>query len=306
MNEFLSNPWTKRAASLVSVLFCVGICGLSYLSAFYEIRMVHPVSFCIVWSLLSLLFLTVMLYSRRQVLTRLSSFLLLPALFPAVLLCFGNWGLILPLVLTSLVIFFLSGSGETIKTVLGTIYLLLYVLGSLGFFLVMSLFAPSTERVVVDSGISPSGTYRYEVIDTHDSSNGSTSIHIEPNDRDIDYKLIQFIATGYDHTVYLVRPIQEESNVEWTTVSREEITKSLLQISEDLELDLNADQKRLLGISDATQPVYLKDLTDAQLELLGVPQQNDVLSYNGKVCFRSYIAVLEDYFDKSKRTVSFL
>ena len=268
--------------------------------------MVHPVSFCIVWSLLSLLVLTVMLYSRRQVLTRLSSFLLLPALFPAVLLCFGNWGLILPLVLTSLVIFFLSGSGETIKTVLGTIYLLLYVLGSLGFFLIMSLFAPSTERVVVDSGISPSGTYRYEVIDTHDSSNGSTSIHIEPNDRDIDYKLIQFIATGYDHTVYLVRPIQEESNVEWTTVSREEITKSLLQISEDLELDLNADQKRLLGISDATQPVYLKDLTDAQLEFLGVPQQNDVLSYNGKVCFRSYIAVLEDYFDKSKRTVSFL
>ena len=170
MNEFLSNPWTKRAASLVSVLFCVGICGLSYLSVFYEVRMVHPVSFCIVWSLLSLLFLTVMLYSRRQVLTRLSSFLLLPALFPAVLLCFGNWGLILPLVLTSLVIFFLSGSGETIKTVLGTIYLLLYVLGSLGFFLIMSLFAPSTERVVVDSGISPSGTYRYEVIDTHDLS----------------------------------------------------------------------------------------------------------------------------------------
>ena len=74
MNEFLSNPWTKRAASLVSVLFCVGICGLSYLSVFYEVRMVHPVSFCIVWSLLSLLFLTVMLYSRRQVLTRLSSF----------------------------------------------------------------------------------------------------------------------------------------------------------------------------------------------------------------------------------------
>ena len=42
----------------------------------------------------------------------------------------------------------------------------------------------------------------------------------------------------------------------------------------------------------------------AQLEQLGVPAENDVLTFSGKVCFRSYIAVLEDYFAKDNREIS--
>lgn len=51
--------------------------------------------------------------------------------------------------------------------------------------------------------------------------------------------------------------------------------------------------------------VYLKDLTDEQLASFGVPESGDVMTYNGKVCFRYYVAILENYFDVDDRTLSF-
>ena len=50
--------------------------------------------------------------------------------------------------------------------------------------------------------------------------------------------------------------------------------------------------------------VYLKTLTDEQLEMLGVPESGDVMSFNGKICFRFYIAELEEYFDVDSRHFS--
>ena len=50
--------------------------------------------------------------------------------------------------------------------------------------------------------------------------------------------------------------------------------------------------------------IYLRNLTDQDLERLGVPQNNDVMYVNDQVCFRSYIAILEDYFSPSKHAIS--
>ena len=231
--------------------------------------------------------------------------LLLPAILPQILLCFGQWELILPIAVTSLIIFFLSGAGETVKTVFGVIYLLLYILGSLAFFMLMSFFTPSTQQTVLENGTSPSGAYRYEIIQTDDSSGGNVAVHVEPNDRDIHLPFLTFISNGYDRTVYEERPVPSEvGSAEWTTASRADITAQLLEISNDVTLDLTKAQKSVIGIPADTETVYLKDLTDAQLEQLGVPAENDVLTFSGKVCFRSYIAVLEDYFAKDNREIS--
>ena len=246
-----------------------------------------------------------MLYSRFQILTRMTSILLLPAILPQILLCFGQWELILPIAVTSLIIFFLSGAGETVKTVFGVIYLLLYVLGSLAFFMLMSFFTPSTQQTILENGESPSGAYRYEIIQTDDSSGGNVAVHIEPNDRDIHLPFLTFVSNGYDRTVYEERPIPSEvGSAQWSTVSRADITAQLLAISEDVTLDLSKSQKATIGIPSDTETVYLKDLTDSQLEQLGVPAENDVLTFADKTCFRSYIAVLEDYFAKDNREIS--
>ncbi|MBQ9807508.1 MAG: hypothetical protein IJM55_01410 [Ruminococcus sp.] len=50
--------------------------------------------------------------------------------------------------------------------------------------------------------------------------------------------------------------------------------------------------------------VSLSSLSDADLEMLGVPETGDVMIFNGKVCFRYYIAELESYFDVDSRHIS--
>ena len=300
-----ANLWGRRFLSLIGVGYLALMCWFSYLAIFYELSITNKVLFCLVICAVSFAALSAMLYSRSQILTRLTGIFLLPAILPQILLCFGQWELILPIAVTSLIIFFLSGAGETVKTVFGVIYLLLYILRSLAFFMLMSFFTPNTQQTLLENGTSPSGAYRYEIIQTEDSSGGNVAVHIEPNDRDIHLPFLTFISTGYDRTVYEERPIPEEiGSAQWSTVSRADITAQLLEISGDLTLDLSKAQKTTIGIPADTEDVYLKDLTDAQLEQLGVPAENDVLTFADKICFRSYTAVLEDYFAKDNRELS--
>ncbi len=307
MNETSAHIWWKRIVSLVGAGYTALICWFSYLSIFYELSIPNKVTFCAALSVLSLVALITMLYSRFQILTRLSGFLLLPAAFPLIMLCFGEWELILPIAITALLIFFLSGAGETPKTIFGVIYLLLYLLGSLAYFMVISFFASSTQQTVLESGVSLSGAYRYEVIQTDDSSGGDIEVHVAPNDRDITLPFVTFEAVGYDRVVYMERPAStEDISAQWTTATRSEITADLLEISADLELDLTDEQKELLGIASNVETVYLRNLTDSDLELLGIPEENDVMTFRGQVCFRTYIAVLEDYFATENRELTIL
>ena len=207
--------------SLVGAGYLALMCWFSYLVIFYDFTATNKFLFCLTLCAVSFAALSAMLYSRFQILTRLTSILLLPAILPQILLCFGQWELILPIAVTSLIIFFLSGAGETVKTVFGVIYLLLYVLGSLAFFMLMSFFTPSTQQTILENGESPSGAYRYEIIQTDDSSGGNVAVHIEPNDRDIHLPFLTFVSNGYDRTVYEERPIPSEvGSAQWSTVSR--------------------------------------------------------------------------------------
>ena len=83
----------------------------------------------------------------------------------------------------------------------------------------------------------------------------------------------------------------------------QEVTEELCTISDSVTVNLPAEAKRALGYADNAD-VYVRDLTDNQLSELGVPVQTDVLYLNGEPCFRSYIAVLEDYFSSSERVSS--
>ena len=54
----------------------------------------------------------------------------------------------------------------------------------------------------------------------------------------------------------------------------------------------------------AENTVMLNTLSDAQLEKLGISDSGDVMRFNGKVCFRFYVAELEDYYDVDSRKLS--
>ena len=359
MIEFFKNKWTKRAVSLLSPVYCGFAAYFAYMSVFYELVVRNPVQFCILLSALSLIALILMLYTRRQFLTILTSLLLLPCMLLPTLLYFGQWEVLIPPLIVAVVIFFFSGMGETGKTVCGTGILLLYLIGSLVYFLVTSMFAPSTVTTVVQAGTSESGIYHYEVIETVDSSDGSTKVTVESNALDRDYDMLLFKVRGLERDVKIERPLNQNVTIEWKTEKRQDISQQLKQLSDDIEITLSDAQMDLLGraayqitykdgrsatlmqadyhsivvpltaeeqellktsktelrldeMSDNAlnklgiqvenfRTVKLSSLTDEELARLGVPEEGDVMYYNGTCVFRYYVAILEEYFDISKQ-----
>lgn len=287
----------------VSLIYLVIIGGISILSALYTVSIPNRPILAITLSLIGILVISSMLYSRKHFLTKFSCMLLLPCLLPTVLLNFHEWALIVPLAATCLLMFFFSGVAETPKTIFGTVYLLLYVLGSLGYFLAVSLLSTASTSTLIESRVSDSGSYRYSLINTEDSSGGSTKVTISPNDMDINFSVISFLAEDYERTVYIERPIQNEISLEWKTVSRQEVTSELKEISDRVTVALSKETKVSLGYSEDAD-VYIRDLSDKKLKELGVPDKTDVLYLNGEPCFRSYIAVLEEYFSSTERVSS--
>lgn len=396
MKNILSNVWTKRIVALISVVYAYFVCRLCYFSIFYDIHIMSSVSLCLMITGISIIALVAMLYTRNQILTRLVSFVILPIMLPVVILYFGEWELILPIMITGASILLFSGAGEGAKTAWGTITILLYIFGALGYFLFTSFFVATAQETVIESGISPSGKYRYSVVNTEDSSNGSTTVYVEPNYADKFYfnqdkPMVVFTLKNMERAVYIERPIAESVDLQWETKSRSEITEELNKISdtiaftisdEELEQfgytfdsklnismsDVDAEDKFAIGKTahdvdplpldelddeqlsyfgigrdsdnkyyvlapddeliskydsegkiyfsqltedemeqfsvEKSNTIYLDELDDSQLAELGVSEEGDVMTFNGKVCFRFYVAELGDYYDVESRKLS--
>lgn len=404
MKKFLANIWTKRVVAIISVLYAIGACHLCYFSIFYDIHIKDKVSQSLIIIGVSILALVAMLYTRKQILTRISSFIILPAMLPVVLLYFGEWGMIIPVIVTGIMILLLSGAGEGAKTAWGTIFLLLYIFGALGYFLFTSFFVTTVKETEVASGLSPSGRYRYRVINTEDSSNGSTAVYVEPNYADLNYPFVTFTLKDMERVVFQQRPICETIDIQWVTQTRQEVTAQLNAISDTISVDLTEDELEKLGYTydeklmltnlatsqkfligktasdvdpipldtltaeqlsnfgvgredggryyvlspskelldkvdkksgsriyfsdfnakafkvfnqenkdvygnvlfniEKDNSVLLNTLTDENLEMIGVPESGDVMIFNGKPCFRFYVAEIEEYFDVDSRNIS--
>lgn len=404
MKAFFDNVWTKRVVSVIAALYTVCVCFLCYYSIFYNIHVESKSSVCLIVSAVSLIALVLMLYTRKQIVTRICSFIILPAMLPVVLMYFDHKEILIPVIAVGVMILLLSGAGEGAKTAIGTVVLLLYIFGALGYFLFTSFFVTTAKAETYKSGESPSGVYRYRIVNTDDSSNGSTAVYIEPNYADVTYPFVTFTLKNMERVVYMERPKCENIELSWSTQTRQQITAELNSLSSDIAVhvtraemaslgyrydttleisdvnvydllaigktaqdvdairldDLTEDQLRHFGIGkdgsgrysilSPTDEIYLdagknrgdkvyfsdlsdegftlfnnmnldvwgtplwtvssnnsvklKDLTDAQLAQLGVSESGDVLTFNGKVCFRYYVAELEDYYDTESRSLS--
>lgn len=403
MKSFFSNVWTKRLVSLIAAFYTVAVCFLCYYSIFYDIHIESRSSVCMIVSAVSVIALILMLYTRNQLITKISSFLILTAMLPVVLLYFDEKALLIPIVITGIIILLLSGAGEGKKTLLGTVILLMYIFGALGYFLFTSFFVTHAKTEIIKTGFSPSERYRYKIVNTEDTSGGSTAIYVEPNYADVTYPFVTFTLKDMEHICYLDRPICEDIQLEWTTQTRAEITEQLNNVSDNIMITLTDSELERYGITidsrlqlsginvyklmeigktasdvdpfkldtldeiqlaafdigkDADgyyvlepdsdfliaidrqqgERIYLSELdgngreafnnshldelgytlfelkkdntvplsslNDEQLAELGVSEEGDVLSFNGKVCFRFYVAELEDYFDTDSRKFS--
>lgn len=184
--KVLKNKWFILFVSILNGVYTAGLLYFAYMAVFYTIEFENTVKFAVIYSIISVVVGLLMYYTRRSALTAVFNILNLVAFLPSLLLNWGNWPLLIPAAIVTLFGFFSCKMNDAVKTVFGTIFLLLYIIGCIIFFLVMNVFMVKTTDTVLESGISPSGSFRYYVVNMENKSSGKTAVYIEPNNLDID------------------------------------------------------------------------------------------------------------------------
>ena len=254
MKKILSNVWLKRCVSVFCVAYAAVITLLTYATFLYDLVFVpgKQSSFFMVLAVTSLIFMVLMIYTREMFVTRLISVTLLPVVFFLLLFNIANqnWILIIPPFIVALVIFFAAGTGETVKVIMGTIYLLLYVLGIVVYVVCNMLLVGSTVETPLDmtltpeatsvyslykndlvhlsevvdekNTISPDGRYRFYLTDVKNSGAGEVRIYVVPNGQDIKLKFFSLNQKGIRKTITNKGVRGVVPDVGWTEKTRED------------------------------------------------------------------------------------
>lgn len=230
MKDVLSNIWVKRCVSVFNVVYFAVIVLLTYATFLYKLEFAEgmEMSFLIIYALASIVFLVLMLYTRDMLLTRFISVMLLPVVFCLILFNMGLWTLIIPPFVVAVVMFFAAGTNETLKVIMGTIYLLLYVLGLVAYFVLNMLFGGTAVETKLDTNldpdgsvykiysaqmgqiaalssdentISPDGRYQFYMVDVKDSDKGNIKIYVVPYGQDKELKFFTLKEKGIRKTV---------------------------------------------------------------------------------------------------------
>ncbi len=235
----IDNIWLKRILSLINLIYVFVIGIFAYASFLYELEIKSEavVGFGIVYALASAVFLALMILTRDNIVTRVIGIILPPLVFLLIIFNLGNWILIIPSFIVAIVVFFISYNNVTLKVILGTIYLLIYVLGLILVFVLNFLFGgsntvetrldletlsePSNAAVYeiykdviddinsvnftaegVDKRISPDGTKMFYLADIQDNSMGNLALYVIPYGNEKDFRFFTLKEKGIRKTVY--------------------------------------------------------------------------------------------------------
>jgi hypothetical protein len=182
---FFRNKWTKIGFSALSLGYGFFVIWLAWLVYSFHLVPTNPVSLFSLYLMINVLFGTVMVYTRKEIATQVVACMLHPCILVMLVFAFGNWWLLVPVFIISSVVFFAAGSPESLKTILGTIYLILFVLTVLGYmtlqiFSINIIHATNIELRSPDYLYSTNSTYRLvKYIDKENVQNRNVNYFIE-------------------------------------------------------------------------------------------------------------------------------
>ncbi|MBQ8966220.1 hypothetical protein [Ruminococcus sp.] len=230
MKDFLSNVWVKRAVGVFNLVYFAVITLLTVATFLYDLEFTEgqEQSFFTVYVASSVIFLILMIYSRDIFVTKLVSVLMLLVVFCLLLFNMYDWILVIPPLVVALIMFFVAGTHETVKVVMGTIYLLMYVLGLVAYFVFNLLFGGTSTLTELNAdmdrksevyslykdqftkvcdvtrdknALSDDGNYRIILYDVQNSDKGGVYICVVPNGDDIQLKFFTLKQKGIKKTI---------------------------------------------------------------------------------------------------------
>ena len=195
IKSIFTNKWFKLGVSILTASYTVLLCFFAYAVTFFNIEYTNRVEFAIFYSIFSFLTCGLMFYTRESPFVAIFAMINMVILLPTLLIDFGNWPLLIPAIIVTLFSFFCCNMNATAKTVLGTIFLLMYIVGGIAFYVIMNVFRTTTVDTLITSEVSASGSFRYYVLDAQNKAAGKVIVYVEPNNLDVDLKFIKLDNT---------------------------------------------------------------------------------------------------------------
>lgn len=129
---FFKNVWFRRGVAIASWAYTGFMIWIAWLCYAYYLEFENPVPAFVLYLFINVSAMGLMILSRKQVITQVNSYILPPIVFLIAFFGFGNWYIVIPPIVVMVVLFFANTSNETLKTVFGTMALLLFVIGIVG------------------------------------------------------------------------------------------------------------------------------------------------------------------------------
>lgn len=225
--EFFKNVWFRRAVALVCWGYTFMMAWVAWLSFGYSFEYENPTALFVLYLFVNIAALGLMILTRRQVITMVNCMILPPIIFVIVIFGFGNWYLILPPLAVVIAMFFINAANETLKTVLGTIYLLMYVIGVVAYIAINLFMGDLTFFIGVDLSrrdadyekLSPSGDYRIVRYVDEPGERRTAAYYIESTEDDVKIPFgICKKVFGSKHIHTAAYQSKSDDPVSWKTV----------------------------------------------------------------------------------------
>lgn len=191
---FFKNVWLRRGVALLCWGYTAMLVWLAWLNFAYHFEFENPTSLFVLYLFINIAALGLMIYTRKQVITMINCMVLPPIVFVSVILGFGSWYMLIPPLVVVIAMFFICAANETLKTVLGTMYLLMYVIGVVAYVVINLLMGrisfTDVDLSLRDSAyekLSPDGEYRIvRYIDDPSKERRTASYYIEYTGDDVE------------------------------------------------------------------------------------------------------------------------
>ncbi|CCY19423.1 putative uncharacterized protein [Eubacterium sp. CAG:786] len=193
--SIFGNVWLKRGMAVL----CWGYTGLlvwlAWLNFAYFLEYDNPTSLFVIYVFINVAALGLMIYTRHQVITQINVMIMPLILLVSFILAFGSWYMLLPPICVIVAMFFICRANETLKTVLGTMYLLMFVVGGAAYVAITLLMGRLTIFTGVDLTLRDanyeklSSDEAYRIVRYVDKPNGerrTASYYVEDVSGDVD------------------------------------------------------------------------------------------------------------------------
>ena len=138
--RFIKNKWFLLGVSFISFIYVYVLGNIVKYTFTSYLEISNFTTFLIFYIFINFIFGVIMFFTRKQIPTMLTAIIIPLEAFALMIVGFGQWFLIIPPVVVSAVIFLASGLAESCKTVMGTLLLIMFVVGGLAYSVMVSVF----------------------------------------------------------------------------------------------------------------------------------------------------------------------